>query len=77
MLLHNMGTPGAPADRDDGHGRAGRRHHRIDSQGALRFTGNHLDIALVGTGHFTIDTPNGRRYTRDGSFWPRRRTAAW
>ena len=25
-------------------------------------------MALVGKGDFTIDTPNGRRYTRDGSF---------
>ena len=38
------------------------------AQGALRFTGNRLDMALIGTGNFTIDTPDGRRYTRDGSF---------
>ena len=32
---------------------------RIDSQGPLRFTGNHLDLALVGTGHFTSTRPTG------------------
>lgn len=38
------------------------------SQGALQQTGNPLDLALEGPGFFTIQTPNGLRYTRDGSF---------
>jgi len=40
----------------------------IDRQGNLETTGNQLDLALVGTGWFAVDTAAGRRYTRDGSF---------
>jgi flagellar basal-body rod protein FlgG len=68
MLLTSMGTPGRP---DIGTLQMGAQVNgitRIDSQGPLKFTGNHLDLALVGSGHFTVDAPNGRRYTRDGSF---------
>jgi flagellar basal-body rod protein FlgF len=39
-----------------------------DSQGALRETGNQLDCAIQGEGYFAVETPNGERYTRDGSF---------
>jgi flagellar basal-body rod protein FlgF/flagellar basal-body rod protein FlgG len=38
------------------------------SQGALDPTGNPLDLAIEGEGFFQIQTPNGPRYTRDGSF---------
>ncbi|MGN7613254.1 flagellar basal-body rod protein FlgF [Magnetococcales bacterium HHB-1] len=38
------------------------------SQGALLETGNPLDVAIEGKGFFAIQTPEGRRYTRDGSF---------
>jgi len=37
-------------------------------QGELSQTGNPLDVALEGPGFFTIQTPNGPRYTRDGRF---------
>jgi len=37
-------------------------------QGALQPTGNPLDLAIEGEGFFQIQTPNGLRYTRDGSF---------
>ena len=37
-------------------------------QGALQDTGNPLDLALQGNGFFTVDTPDGQRYTRDGRF---------
>ena len=37
-------------------------------QGSLRETGNQLDIALSDKGFFTIETPHGERYTRNGSF---------
>lgn len=40
----------------------------LDTQGAVRSTGNALDLALVGDGYFTVDTAAGRRYTRDGAF---------
>jgi flagellar basal-body rod protein FlgF/flagellar basal-body rod protein FlgG len=38
------------------------------AQGALQSTGNPLDLAIEGEGFFQIDTSNGIRYTRDGSF---------
>jgi flagellar basal-body rod protein FlgF len=38
------------------------------AQGALVETGNSLDLAIEGQGFFLIQTPNGLRYTRDGSF---------
>ncbi len=38
------------------------------SQGALDLTGNPLDLALQGDGFFTVKTPLGTRYTRDGRF---------
>src|SRR5208282_5815979 len=37
-------------------------------QGALGQTGNPLDLAIEGQGFFMVQTPNGVRYTRDGSF---------
>ena len=37
-------------------------------QGVLTATGNSLDLAIEGQGFFAVDTPNGVRYTRDGSF---------
>jgi flagellar basal-body rod protein FlgF len=39
-------------------------------QGALEQTGNRYDLALAGSGNafFTIRTPQGIRYTRDGQF---------
>jgi len=38
------------------------------AQGALEPTGNPLDLAIEGQGFFMVETPNGPRYTRDGSF---------
>jgi flagellar basal-body rod protein FlgG len=38
------------------------------SAGELRQTGNSLDVAINGKGWFTVDTPQGVRYTRNGSF---------
>ncbi len=38
------------------------------SQGSLKETSNPFDIALDGTGFFTIETPMGERYTRNGTF---------
>jgi len=38
------------------------------SQGVLQTTGNSLDVALNGKGFFSVQGPNGRLYTRDGSF---------
>jgi flagellar basal-body rod protein FlgF len=38
------------------------------AQGALEQTGNPLDLAIEGLGFFMVQTPQGVRYTRDGSF---------
>ena len=38
------------------------------SQGALRNTGNDLDLAIAGDGFFAVQAPAGVRYTRDGAF---------
>jgi flagellar basal-body rod protein FlgF len=38
------------------------------SQGALRRTDSPMDVAIDGRGFFTIQTPAGPRYTRDGRF---------
>ncbi|MGD1107858.1 MAG: flagellar basal-body rod protein FlgF [Terracidiphilus sp.] len=38
------------------------------AQGALEETGNPLDLAIEGQGFFMVQTPQGTRYTRDGSF---------
>lgn len=38
------------------------------SQGSLQQTGNPLDLALEGSGFFTVQTPGGVQYTRNGNF---------
>lgn len=38
------------------------------SQGQITSTGNPLDLAINGDGFFAVKTPQGTRYTRDGSF---------
>lgn len=37
-------------------------------QGPTQETGNPLDLAVLGDGFFAVQTANGVRYTRDGSF---------
>jgi flagellar basal-body rod protein FlgG len=37
-------------------------------QGSFKPTGNDTDIALGGKGFFTVQTPEGERYTRNGNF---------
>jgi flagellar basal-body rod protein FlgF/flagellar basal-body rod protein FlgG len=38
------------------------------SQGSLQQTGNPLDLALEGSGFFTVQAPTGTQYTRNGNF---------
>jgi flagellar basal-body rod protein FlgF len=40
----------------------------VFEQGPLQSTGNSLDLAIEGNGFFTLQTPQGIRYTRDGQF---------
>ncbi len=41
---------------------------REQDEGPIEVTGNALDVAIRGEGYFTVDTPNGERYTRSGRF---------
>ncbi len=41
---------------------------REQQAGSLTHTGNPLDVAVTGTGYFTVNTANGPRLTRDGRF---------
>ena len=66
MLVSNMGIPGVPTVGSMNLGVEVSGLHTMDTQGSLRATTNSLDVALVGSGWLTVDTPNGRRYTRDG-----------
>jgi flagellar basal-body rod protein FlgF/flagellar basal-body rod protein FlgG len=43
-------------------------NHLNMGQGAIQQTGNPLDLAIEGQGFFQVQTANGLRYTRDGSF---------
>lgn len=38
------------------------------SSGAIEMTRNPLDVAIKGDGFFTVQTPAGERYTRNGAF---------
>ncbi len=66
--LANVATAGYKAEEisfDD----LFRARMRVDlSQGQIEPTGNPLDLALSGPGFFKIQTPNGIRYTRNGTF---------
>jgi flagellar basal-body rod protein FlgF len=45
------------------------KEYYIDtSQGPSRQTGNPLDMAIIGDGYFVVNTEQGPRYTRSGSF---------
>jgi flagellar basal-body rod protein FlgF len=67
-LLSNMQATGAPPIGTLSRGAQLEGATMLQTQGALRSTGNPLDLALVGSGYFAVDSPAGRRYTRDGSF---------
>ena len=43
--------------------------YTVFEQGSLKVTENPFDLALADEGFFTVDTPQGIRYTRNGSFW--------
>ena len=36
--------------------------------GPITTTGNPLDLAIEGSGYFTVETPEGVRYSRSGQF---------
>src|ERR1700733_13460588 len=45
-----------------------RATYRDASAGPINPTGNPLDLAIQGAGYFQVQTPQGIRYTRSGSF---------
>ncbi|MEX0590473.1 MAG: flagellar basal-body rod protein FlgF [Xanthobacteraceae bacterium] len=45
-----------------------RETHTDFSQGAFSQTGSQFDVAIDGEGFFAVETPQGDRYTRAGSF---------
>ena len=66
-LDQNLATSSQVGQAVNGFGVLGG--NRLDlGQGQLAVTGNPLDLALQGQGFFAIQTTNGVRYTRDGSF---------
>jgi flagellar basal-body rod protein FlgG len=65
-LLPPVGTPSA--GRSDAPVLANERLFTDFSPGPQRESGNPLDLALAGDGFFVVETPEGRRYTRQGNF---------
>ncbi len=63
--LANASTPGYVAQTSGSDFSASLNAAR-DTQGALRPTGVHTDLALAGPGYFALAAPDGVRYTRDG-----------
>ena len=47
---------------------SGDRFFTDYSAGPLQQTGNPFDLALEGDGFFVVDTPQGKAYTRQGTF---------
>lgn len=40
----------------------------VHASGTMRMTGNDFDMGIDGKGFFTVETPQGERYTRNGTF---------
>ncbi len=58
----------APVVGQVGTGVETNEYYTVFSQGSLKQTDNAFDIALEGEGFFAVQTPQGERYTRNGSF---------
>jgi len=72
MLIQRTNDPGSTREeRRVGPLNTGVHIDRVYTsfaQGSLEQTGRSLDFALDGEGFFVVNTPDGVRYTRDGSF---------
>jgi len=66
--LANVETPGFKADRFSFSETLNEVVTTDLSQGQTRHTGNKLDMAIDGVNFFTVETPQGTRYTRNGTF---------
>ncbi|MBS4032723.1 MAG: flagellar basal-body rod protein FlgF [Clostridiales bacterium] len=62
------GMPHNPVIGSLGVGALLDRIHTSYEQGNLLQTDRNLDLAVAGNGFFAVDTPQGIRYTRNGSF---------
>lgn len=72
LKLQEAGHPSAsgtvaPSGFEVGSGVCPASTLRVYTQGELASTGRSLDVAIQGDGFFQITTPNGVRYSRDGS----------
>lgn len=66
--LANVDTPGFKKDIVSFDAAFQAQLHTDLTQGPVRSTGNPLDFALEDEGFFAVQTPQGVRYTRNGSF---------
>ncbi len=66
-LLREPSGATAPGDRQVAYVQT-RATYREQSPGTITKTENPLDLALAGSGYFTVQTPNGVRLTRAGRF---------
>lgn len=67
VLLGAEADPSQVGDAINAYGVLGGDRLNL-AQGALETTGNPLDLAIEGQGFFEIQTSQGIRFTRDGSF---------
>lgn len=69
--LQTLGSTRTPAGGGSNWGPVTRMdlYHAIDMRpGPISATGRKTDVAIMGEGFFEVETPDGKRYTRDGSF---------
>ncbi len=71
MMIERLNDPDSSGSKAVGPLGTGAHINRVITsfeQGNLEETGRNLDFALEGPGFFVLSTPEGERYTRDGSF---------
>lgn len=66
--LANVATPGFKKDVPVFDGYQVKNTSIYWGQGSINHTGNKFDLALHGPGFFQVETPDGVRYTRNGTF---------
>ncbi|MDR2442063.1 MAG: flagellar hook-basal body protein [Deltaproteobacteria bacterium] len=66
--MANVNTAGYKKDVPIFEGYVVKQSKTYFGQGPFKLTENDLDMALNGPGFFQIETPNGIRYSRNGSF---------
>ncbi len=70
MLIERINDGQNPAPKIGylGTGAGPRENYVVHQMGGMIETGNPLNVAIAGKGYFSVQTPNGVRYTRNGSF---------